>query len=67
MSCLLEGEGGGGVMRLVFKGENQVDGTIQDRKNDQLENPSTSLDVRFRLVSDGCHGIIFDRGFVELS
>ena len=48
-------------MCLVFKGENQVDGTSQDRKNDQLKNPSTSLDVKFRLVSDGCHGIIFDR------
>ena len=49
------------VVCLVFKGENQVDGMIRDRKNDQVENPSTSLDAKFRLVSVGCHGIIFDR------
>ena len=60
------GGGGGGVMCLVFKGKNQVEGTSKDRNNDQLKNPSTSLDVEFRRVSDGVHGLIFDRGFVEL-
>ena len=55
------GGGGGTVMYGVFKGENCIDGTIHDRRNDQLENPSTSLDAKFHLVSAGCHGIIFDR------
>ena len=45
----------------IFKRENHADGAIQNRKNDQIENPSTSLDAKFRLVFVGCHGIICDR------
>ena len=48
---LVRGGEGETVTCPVFKGENEADGTIQDRKNDQLENPSTSSDVDFRFSS----------------
>ena len=57
----LEGEGGGTVKVPVFRGEIEVDSRIQDRKNDQFENPSTSSDADFLLVHNCLYGIIFDR------
>ena len=36
----------------IFEGENEANGMIQDRKNDQLKNLSTSSDVNFLLVRD---------------
>ena len=58
---IVRGGGGGTVMGPVFKGENQADGAIRNRKNDRIENPSTSSDADFLVCHDYLDNIIFDR------